>query len=319
MRGTKLMWLGCAGVAGILGWAGLARAVIVEGTNGTGTANTQPPFPVAGLNNVGVLGFSTPASGVYIGNGWGLTAAHVSAVGSFPGAMFTVAGSNYTIDATHTFTNADNSTPDLIAFHLTSNPPLAALALASVSPTLGMTIDSMGDGLTRSANTQFYSVTGSGNATVWTPLPGPAGANASGYTESTPNVLRWGNNKTTTPIGGAPGSATTVINTGSGNTSVFASTFDTGVLDSEMQLSSGDSGGGVFDASNVLLGINDVPIPFQNQPADTAIFGDQSVYVDVATYHDQITALLPEPSAVCVLALGAAAGLLRRRHLGKAF
>src|SRR5438270_168665 len=82
--------------------------------------------------------------------------------------------------------------------------------------------------------------TGTGAATVFTPLPGPTGANASGYTESAPNVLRWGDNLTTVVRGTS--SATSVVNAGFGNTTLFASTFDQAGTTNESQLSTGDSG-----------------------------------------------------------------------------
>lgn len=291
-----------------------AHAVIVSGANGTGTANTQPPFPVSGLNNVGTVNFSPPSTGVYLGNGWAISAFHA---GFFPPPSFTIpsgpGAGTYASDQAMQIMNADNSGADLEVFHLTTRPNLPSLTLSTASPTVGTHIYSMGDGLTRSANVQFYSVTGTGAATVWTPLPNSTGANASGYTESAPNVLRWGDNLTTVVPGTS--SATTVVNAGFGNTTIFASTFDSAGTTNESQLSTGDSGGAVFSDGNVLLGVNDLQFGFQNQPTDTAIFGDASGYVDIATYRNQIQSItgVPEPTAAGLLLL-ASPLLLRRRR-----
>lgn len=309
--------LACTLAAAALAAAPEARAVIVDGPNGTGVANTQPPFPVAGLNNVGTVNFNPQSSGVYLGNGWALTASHV---GSLPPPSFTIpsgpGAGTYFSDQAVPILNSDNSPADLAVFHLTTTPNLPALNLSIASPAVGTLLYAMGNGQTRSANLQYYSVTGTGSATVWTPLPGPTGANASGYTESGPNVVRWGDNLTTAPPGSS--TPTTVINAGFGNTTVFASMFDQAGTPNELQLSAGDSGGGAFSSGNVLLGINDTEFTFENQPDNTAIFGTSSGYVDIATYRSQIASVtgVPEPASAALVLLAAPLLLRRRRaHL----
>jgi hypothetical protein len=316
MMGSQLIcrsWV-CAAIC--VGCPALAAAAIVDGSNGTGTANTTPPYPVAGLNNVGKLIFGPPGSGIYLGNQWVLTATHIGTVSA--GTEFDVNGAAFFSDGNVVRLNnpSDNSPTDLEVFHLTADPGLPRLTLSGSTPAVGTSIFVTGFGLTRSANVQYYSVTGTGDATVWTPLPGPTGSNASGYTESTPNVMRWGTNLTNTPPGATGGAATEVINAGFGNVTVFASTFDTAGTSSEAQVSRGDSGGGVFDAGNVLVGMNDVAFTFQNQPADTAIFGDQSGFADIATYRSQIENItgVPEPSTVGWVLVGTVSVMARHRR-----
>jgi hypothetical protein len=308
-------WLSACIVAGFIILSAVpAQGVIVDGANGTGAANVLPgsPPPLNDWDNAGsILG----ASGVYLGNQWGLTAAHIAANGIInPGTVFTLTdGRSFTVDQVSTrVLNGDSSPADLILFHLATNPGLPSVTLASSSPALGTQIFSMGNGLTRSSNVQFYNRTGTGPF-VWTPLPNSTGANASGYTESSPNVYRWGTNVTTGPFGG--GTPTTVVNAGSGNTTIFASTFDQGGTSSESQVSAGDSGGPVFSSGNVLIGINNYAIPLDNdQPANTAIFGNQSGYANIATYRSQIVSVtgVPEPASLGVMGIVMSGLLLRR-------
>jgi len=291
----------------------IARAVIVDGANGTGSANTTGPYPVAGLSNVGIIGsFNPPSTAVYIGNDWALTASHVGPLVNFTNgdATFTVNGNTYGVDRAYQFTSGSGAA-DLLAFHLTGNPGLPMLNLSTASPALGTQIYSTGYGQTRSAT----MTTGSDGY--------------SEYTESGPNVLRYG-----TAITAAPptvtGSSYTVSNNGTTEvfyfndvnttTNIFSSTFTqstaTGFNTSSSFLSSGDSGGGVFGANNVLLGINDLQFPYSDQNGSTATYGDDSGYVDIATYESQIQGLtgVPEPGSLSLLALGAVPLVMRRRR-----
>jgi hypothetical protein len=277
----------------------------VDGVNGTGSANTTAPFPVSGLNNVGIVNFNPASTAVYIGNRWALTAAHIGPAQNFPGATFTVGGNTFSIDTIHQFTNSDASSADLLAFHLTSTPNLSTLLLSTASPSVGTNIYTMGYGLTRSA----------------TMTVGTDGFLE--YTESTPNVLRFGTSITSAPptITGSTVSnngTTEVINVGSGNTTIFSSTFTastaTGFNTSSSLLSSGDSGGAVFGTNNTLLGINDLLFGPGNQNANTAAYGDQSGFADIATYQGQIASVtgVPEPGTLTFL-VGLAPLLMRRR------
>ena len=313
---SRLLWSVSAAVW--MGGAGVAQAVIVDGANGTGTANTtSASFPVAGLNNVGTVVFNPPGSGVYLGNGWVLTAVHVGTVTT--GTAFQVAGGGYFCDGTVVRLNdpSNNQPTNVEVFHLSSSPPLPTLNLASTTPSIASTIYTMGDGLRGSQ--VFYNVTGTGAATVFTPTPTATGSNAQGYQEdATTHVQRWGSNLTTTPPGASAGANKVVVTVQNfGNVTIFGSTFDSGnPTGSESQVSLGDSGGGVFNTSNVLVGMNDLEFTTQNQPANTALYGNQAGYADIATYRSQIVTIagVPEPSTAGLLMLGAAAGLCRRRR-----
>ena len=100
------------------------------------------------------------------------------------------------------------------------------------------------------------------------------------------------------------------------SSTVFVSQFEPGTD----QIVDHDSGGGVFNTAGQLIGISDAISTFDDQPGDTAVFGDQSYMVDVATYYSQIDAVtgVPEPGSLALFALGAVALLLRRRRIAPA-
>jgi len=271
-----------------------ARAVIVDGANGTGTANVLPASapPVAGSANAGTIG---GASGVYLGNRWAMTVAHTIAGGVInPGSSFVLAdGRSFTVDQTSTrlVNPADGQPTDILLIHLATDPVLPTLSVGSSTPNLNTLIYTMGNGLTRS-----------------TAVPG------TGYSQTTPPVYRWGTNRTSA----APNvsTATTTFDRGAGTVTIFASTFDSGLpTASESQVSTGDSGGPVFTADNVLVGLNEAAFSSTGQPANTAYYGNLSGYIDLSVYRSQIvgTTGIPEPATVGLLG-AAAVGLLARRR-----
>jgi hypothetical protein len=84
----------------------------------------------------------------------------------------------------------------------------------------------------------------------------------------------------------------------------------------EQQIAVGDSGGGVFNDSDQLVGINDATLNLDGQPGNTAAYADGSEYADLFQYENQIEAItgVPEPAyaSLSVLSLGALA-MKRRR------
>jgi len=303
------------------------QAVIVDGAAGDNSV-TQPVSPVAGLNNVGsipaVYQVVANSSGVYLGNGWVLTAYHIGTVTSE--TNFILGGNTFTPDGSVQRIYADQANQtgptDMMMFHLktTPNPVLFPnLTLSSATPSDGTPFYTKGNGLTRSTSLAYYYVTSTNNNNsapyTWTPTTATdPNENASGYTESQPNILWYGSNTVANPGGMTFISSP---NNGSyGSTVDFASNF---LQNGDAQLSPGDSGGGVFDANNNLIGINETTfpttVPLEYQPANTAIFGDASGYMDIATYRTQIEGILatPEPGTIGLL-LCSVPMLLRRRR-----
>jgi hypothetical protein len=124
---------------------------------------------------------------------------------------------------------------------------------------------------------------------VWTDVTGkaisPNSVTYSGYLYGSGRSKRWGTNVTVDQGGGQ---ATQVGD----NTNLFGTRFDP--IDGESQLVPYDSGGTVF-VNNRLVGLNLLTGTFSNQtdsslgqPANTAVFKDESYYANLADYVDDI-------------------------------
>jgi MYXO-CTERM domain-containing protein len=95
---------------------------------------------------------------------------------------------------------------------------------------------------------------------------------------------------------------------------------DTLPLDSEAQASNGGSGGpgftlvnGQWKLSAIMVTAN---LPRNHQPAETVLFGDQSLFYDLSVFRAEILAIVPKPSSYGLALIAAAAVALarRRRH-----
>lgn len=293
-----------------------AQAVVLAG--GDGTQNTTAPVDDFGWANVGRVydtadGFFI--SGVYLGNGWMLTAYHGVRDGGATGFQFGTVilnGSNYSVNTGTALRlqNADTTLTDLALFQLTSTPAgLPSLTLASANPTNGLSLSMMGNGPDRNASETHWNVNTGVNPWTWTETGGAG--NAQGYKWTAgQQSLRWGTNNITA-FGG--GSTTAVVDDGMGIITTFKTNFSN--FTDEAQAGGGDSGGGVFwkEGGNwVLGGIMLTTAAYSGQPSGTSVYGDETYSANVATYRSQITSIIPEPSSA-LLAL-AGAGLLARRR-----
>jgi hypothetical protein len=230
---------------------------------GDGTGNTTAPSPDPGFGRVGSVNGLT---GVYVRNGWVLTASHVG-----EGAIM-LGGASYAPIAGSTvhFRNADSTYADLIAFKLATRPPLPDIAIADSPTTIDSLIMVIGNGRDR------------GVATSWMGL--------NGWTWASTRSLRWGTNR----ISGVDLFALT--------THAFRIDFDnpSGSSSSlnEADVVTGDSGGGAFTgsgASGRLIGILFAHASFVGQPANTSVFGNAGLIVDLYAYRDQILAITDRP------------------------
>ncbi len=282
-----------------------ARAVIIDTLSGTG--NTTAPADNPGWANVGLRGIGT---GVYLGNRWVLTAAHVG-----PGNIV-LSGTSYSAEAgsmltlNNSFDPAQANPADLILYRLTADPGLPMLSIASSQLASGADVTMIGNGRDRGA---FKTWTVSG--TTWT--ESATDVDRAGYEYASSRGMRWGTNAIS-------GAAWLQYNIGTQQNpdmrdvrSLFT-TFTERGLSTEAQASTGDSGGGVFykNGSNwELAGVMAVVVGFSGQPANTAVFGNLTYLADLSYYRPQILAVVPEPSSLVLAALGiaAAATLARRR------
>ncbi|MAG31239.1 MAG: hypothetical protein CL908_10175 [Deltaproteobacteria bacterium] len=241
-------------------------AVLIS--TGDGTGNTTAPASDPGFDNIGVI---SNLSGVYVRNGWVLTANHV---GENP---ITLGGTSYDpIPGSGVqIQNADSSFADLLAFKLYERAPLPDLAIASDPPTPNTQITIIGNGRNRGA------------ATSWMGLDG--------WNWGGGRSIRWGTNR-------IEETSQFVLDTESFSI-VFDNISGQGPNAHEADVVTGDSGGAAFAGSGggtELIGILFARATFDGQPASTSLHGPTGTgnigYIaDLHHYRDDILALIDQP------------------------
>jgi hypothetical protein len=282
----------------------LVQAVVISSGNGSGNTNAPSgPNGDLGWNYVGSL---NGASGVYLGggngSGWVLTANHVKF------GNFTLNGTTYSAIAG---SGQQIGSIDLYAFRITVGQGtglslLSNLTLAGTSPASGETLTMIGNGKDREASKTYWRVNTDSTPYTWN--KSPVNSNSSGYKQLSTSSKRWGTNLA---------DGRTNIN----STSMIQTTFTESGISNEAQAAVGDSGGGVFvpmdNGSYQLAGIMDLVGTFSGQPANTAVFGNVTYSIDIATYREQIIAVtgVPEPSVwmLSLTGLGVLIATARRR------
>ncbi len=230
-------------------------------------ANTNAPPDGAPWANVGGV---NGASAIYLGSGWVLTAYHDGSGNPIFG------GVTYPLASSQRLTNSDGSGTDMLLLHLGASPSLPTLPLALASPAGLSPVDFIGMGkIAGSAQTNFGAYTG--------------------FYWSNNGFKSWGNNKVQS--GGVQ-----IINAGFGNVTAFPTDFTgPGVVgpgaqtSDECQAAAGDSGGGVFQLGGAgwqLAGMIDAIEAFPDQPANTSVYSDATLAVDIATYRNEILTII---------------------------
>ena len=269
----------------IVGGAALAvplasSAVVI--VTGDGTGNTTVPPDDPGFANVGVT--SSGQTGVYLGDGWVLTANHVGEV------AVTLNGISYppVVGSKVRLQNPSGPPPDLIVYRLNGFPVLPPLVLSSATPSLSDEILCAGNGWNRTAGATQW------NADWLEVPPNPGPAVYFGFKRGGGNSKRWGRNRVT-----AVGDANSTR-----SIEVFFDQFG-GSID-EFQAVAGDSGGGCFakrsgtwelvgllHARSLIADPNDPETPPPGQPSTTAAYTNVSIAADVAYYRTAIEANTP--------------------------
>lgn len=267
-------------------WIGHPALAVVINT-GDGTGNTSAPSNDPGWANVGTIGTLT---GVYLGDGWVLTANHVG-----DGAIVLqgityqpIAGSRVR------FQKPLGTYADLIAYRIDGQPPLPAIVLADTTPNLGDEATMIGKGWNREAGLTYWDID-------WLEVSQPFAVFTGHKRFCCESPTRWGRNIITA-------SNLDIVLTGS-TTRSFAAIFDLlGGVSDEAQAVPGDSGGAVFIKRSgqwQLAGTLFAVSIFENQPNSTAVFGQASYAADVAFYRDEILAVITPPPVPVLLPLAA--------------
>ena len=238
-----------------------AMAVLID--SGDGTENVTAPANDPGFGHIADI---KGLAGVYLQNGWVLTAYHVGSgdielngvtYPSVPGSFQRVPSSQ-------------GHTPDLALIKLVGDSGLPPMSLATQAPPTNAELTLIGNGRSR------------GTALTWSGL--------GGWNYAYPFVKRWGTNRIDTP-------SITLSDTES-FTLAFDAPNDPTYTTHEAIATVGDSGGGVFHETGtgwVLAGTMFATSKLQNQPANTALYTNVTYAADIATYRADILSVISVP------------------------
>ena len=270
---------------------------------GVGTEPSDPGFAYVGKVN--------GSTGLYLGNGWVLTANHVGA------GNFNLGGINYNYDGVNSHQIGG---VDLRLFKLSTAPAFAPLTLSSVTPSVNDEVVMIGAGRTPTSSSPTTWFVDTDPATwVWDTTFFPeADATGSGFKASSPKVVRWGTNVVDSIAVG-------VTYSGYSPMDMIVTDFDeTGGTDFEAQAVTNDSGSGLFvdNGSGWELAGTIVTVDnFNNQPggASSAIFGNSTDAIDLSQHAAEMESYylmpVPEPAAFAfILGWGALWLCLKRRR-----
>lgn len=270
----------------VLVGAAAAQGVIVHPDASLSTSNpaltaTYATFPY--WNYVGLVNGGT---GVYLDNGWVLTANHVGA------GNISLNGQTYYRDtAVPTVRLYDPDQPslyaDLLLFKLTQHLSLAPMRIAASEPQLGQDVLLIGGGYARAATSTTWDVNTSIQPWTWsTPATNPSLQDITGYLTQSPRAVRWGDNRVS--------DRTVRYNPGARPVYRFATQFNSTGTAYESQAVDGDSGGGVWTLSAgnwELLGVMLSVTVLSGQPSDIAsgmLDYSKTYAADLSHYRDQI-------------------------------
>ncbi len=259
---------------------GMLQAVVIS--TGDGQGNTTAPVDDFGFANIGKLyDGSVIYLGDYGGEYWVMTAHHVVPGNvTFGSTVYNmVAGSVIRIKNPVEY-GLTYSNTEITLFRIASDPGLPNLQIASSPMDNGTAITVAGRGWTRSEDLIWWN-------SSWNEVVGPSSYRGYKKTGSTQTV-RWGTDQVA--------NVDYAINLGTTSQYTFYTVFDWNTVG--MQTVFGDSGGGAFYKDGdtwVLAGLTLAQGTFAGQPNNTAVYGNQSVFIDLGYYYEQIYAILPTP------------------------
>lgn len=316
-------WIACAVLGGMMSIGSSADAIVIADAGSGAPLNNTAPTDDPGWDRVGSFSGGT---GVYLGNGWVLTARHVTT-----GSTFTLNGNtyNYVTGTGQTLANPSgfglSAETDLWMGQFTpatGSPalPSGVLTVRGSTPTTGTLGTMIGTGKTQTSDTatSFYV---NSDTSPWTwGTPSFPGANPNfhftGFYRNGERDKKWA----TSPVAYLDGKVLNDLTIAGRDVRGFGTRFNedaNGGIVSE-----NDSGsalfiqnGGVWELAGIahalLLTYNG-----QSQDpsmANVVLYGNYSFYSDLSFYADQINTVVPEPGSLAMLG-GLAGGLLLRRR-----
>ncbi len=308
IRNHHWQCLAALGLAVVLSCMGsVASGVVIDSTNPDYSIVRSAPADDPGWNRVGKVG-TGPGSGVYLGQGWVLTAAHVGV------HDFTIDGQTYAATplSGQRLKNPDNTDTDLLLYELQSSPMLGDIRISSMRPNASSWVTMIGYGLEQQPDMMFWNAT-------WSALPSSSGASYYGYEIGDDYTKQWGENVLLSYSSQQP-NQNLLVDGDNGAVSSFVTRFwDAGVNSSYAQAVPGDSGGAVFYKNGSLWELAGImhatssAHPSQDKWT-TVAYGQYTYIADLSVYRDQIVAItaVPEPGTVGLAVAAAATGILGR-------
>lgn len=241
-----------------------------------------------GFANVGARG---SASGVYLGEGWVLTAKHVGAGDiAFNGVTYHYEeGSVHLIENPSGYYRLNSTYTDLTLFRITEEPDLPSLTIATEPPSVGADLYLAGNGIKHEDALSYWTV----NTSSWVWTETDATTQYWGYEPEGTRELNWGKNRVLGSCRG-PSPSTHYLSISGTDIVAMKTRFDA-QEPYEAQAVGGDSGGGAFywddEEGWVLAGIISCAESLPNSPTK-AIAGAMTYSVDLSFYQDQILKII---------------------------
>ena len=260
---------------------GNASAIVMSGTY----ILPDEPWDDFAYHNVLQVGGT---SGVYIGNGWVLTAGHVTPANiNVQGTTYYYDGANsYRLKNPTGYEGVDSIYTDLRLFRLTEKPDLPEVQLADHSPSLGSMVYYVGYGKQRTSDILYWNKQGD----QW--VPSSTSTYYWGYTTDYLTGMSWGTNFTRSD-GSGPSQDTNIITAGNYDMIALKTVFNSS--DGVAQAVGGDSGSAMFYEDPVdgwvLAGIVSSITTYENAP--TQAFVNSATYsVDLSFYLDEMDRIM---------------------------
>lgn len=261
-------------------------------------------------------GMTHPATNyTYIGDNWIIAARHSGIFSSHfsTGTYAPISGQNFGVPNPLDWPVTLTTQSDLRLIRIKGDPGgdgVPAATVASQPPPVNGQVVYIGGGRARAAGLSNWNV----NTTTWdwgAPFSG-SGGNYHGYQSTASHQKSWGTNRISSddivtpdeddePVNPAHDSDWDYVIHSKDPDNNFRdkitllTSFDQSGDPHEAQALSGDSSGAVFYKRNgqwELSGVVSSVFIFENQPGQTAVFGDLTAFSDLSAYYDEIMAII---------------------------